>query len=409
MITSDYRPVLKQQIEIFQAEHEGKQMILLKDAEGLTEKTLLMPAETVVLLELFNGKNSVRDIQSTILRTTGELVSESEITDFIKQLEDSYFLEGEKTNELRRKIYEEFKKSNVRKAIHKGLSYPDNILELSVFMSRFLRIDEKIIPNSRSYGLIVPHIDILRGGRVYSNGYGRLLNSEIPDVVIAFGTSHRGGNSPLIMTKKSYETPYGNIETDIELYMKFKEVLWYEPDDEEILHKNEHSLEFQALWLKYIWREKTPKWLPILTSNYERFAVDIPPSSIENIERMFRDVEKIISELSRNKRVMVIAAADFSHIGPRFGDEINITQEIKAEIERKDKEKISHILNLDPDGFYISVISEKNSSKICGLSSIYAALRAIKSIEGDKKPTLLDYAQADDPFGGFVSFASIVF
>ena len=409
MITSDYKPALKQEIEILPAEHNGRDMILIRDTEGLSNKTLIMPAETIVLLQFFNGSNTIRDIQSKLLKISGELINEAEIIDFVRQIDEANLLENEKTQEMRRKIYEEFRKSSVREAIHKGLSYPENILELTSFMSRFLKKEETNLPLKTYVGLIAPHIDLIRGGRVYAAGYKELLKSNPADVIIAFGTSHKGGNSPLILTKKAYETPYGNIDVDMDVYNRFSEILWYEADEEEYYHKNEHSLEFQALWLKYIWREKTPKWLPILTGAFERFATDIPPSKIETVEKMFQDIESLIKEISKNKRIMVVVGADFSHVGPRFGDDIEITPDVKSEIEKKDKEKINHILNLDPDGFYLSVISEKNETKICGLSAIYAALRVIRAINPDVKPHLLDYAIASDPFGGLVSFASIIF
>ena len=34
--------------------------------------------------------------------------------------------------------------------------------------------------------------------------------------------------------------------------------------------------EFQALWLRYLWREKTPAWVPICSS-FERWASDTAP------------------------------------------------------------------------------------------------------------------------------------
>lgn len=409
MITSDYRPLLKQGVEILPAEHEGNKIIILKDNEGITNKTLVMPIESLAILQFFNGSNTIKDIQSTILKMTGELISEADIINFVKQLDEANFLENEKLAELRKKIYEDFKKETIRKSIHKGLSYPQNLLELTSFLSKFLRKDETILPSKNALGLIVPHIDIIRGGRVYASGYGELLNSFKPDIIIAFGTSHKGGNSPLILTKKDYETPYGNIETDKELFEKFREILWYEPDDEEFLHKDEHSLEFQALWLKYIWRENTPKWLPILVSNFERFASDITPSQIDTVEAMFRNIENLLKEISKNKKIMIIAGVDLSHVGPRFGDDIEINPLIKSAIETKDKEKIDYILNLDYDGFYKAVISNENETNICSVSPLYAAMRSIKAISPQSKGKLLDYAQADDPFGGFVSFASIIF
>jgi AmmeMemoRadiSam system protein B len=70
-------------------------------------------------------------------------------------------------------------------------------------------------------GAIAPHLDFKRGGRVYSSTYSKLYHSSKPDLIIAFGTSHRSGNSPFIMTEKNYETPYGDVETDREVYNRF--------------------------------------------------------------------------------------------------------------------------------------------------------------------------------------------
>jgi AmmeMemoRadiSam system protein B len=410
MITSDYKPILKRGVEILPAKDKERELILLKDNEGITNQVLVMPVETITLIQFFDGQNSIKDIQNQILKLTNHLVSEYEIIEFVKQLEQANFLENEKVNEIRKKLYEEFKNSSVRKAIHKGLSYPENILELSSFMSKFLKIEEIKFPTQTIIGAISPHIDLIRGGSVYAKTYSELQKSVIPDIVIAFGVSHKGGVSPFIFTKKEYETPYGNIQVDNDLYMRFKEVLWYEPDEEEFFHKDEHSLEFQALWLKYIWRDKTPKWLPILVTDFERFCEKNPPSKIEYIEKFFSSAEIILKELlNQNKKVLILAGVDFSHVGPRFGDDIEITPEIKKTIEEYDKKILNLALELKADEFFLSVVETENETNICGLSATYSALRFIKSINQNAKGKLLDYSQADDPFGGFVSFASMVF
>jgi len=410
MITSDYKPILKRGVEILPAKDKERELILLKDNEGITNQVLVMPVETIALIQFFDGQNSIKDIQNQILKLTNHLVSEYEIIEFVKQLEQANFLENEKVNEIRKKLYEEFKNSSVRKAIHKEVSYPENILELSSFMAKFLKIEEIKFPTQTIIGAISPHIDLIRGGSVYAKTYSELQKSVIPDIVIAFGVSHKGGVSPFIFTKKEYETPYGNIQVDNDLYMKFKEVLWYEPDEEDFFHKDEHSLELQALWLKYIWRDKTPKWLPILVTDFERFCEKNPPSKIEYIEKFFSSAEIILKELlNQNKKVLILAGVDFSHVGPRFGDDIEITPEIKKTIEEYDKKILNLALELKADEFFLSVAETENETNICGLSATYSALRFIKSINPNAKGKFLDYSQADDPFGGFVSFASMVF
>ncbi|MBP7795770.1 MAG: AmmeMemoRadiSam system protein B [Elusimicrobiales bacterium] len=412
MIDINYKPVLKRETEILPAMDEKKQMslIVLRDKEGITNKNLAMPAELLLILQMFDGSNSIKEIQSNIMKQTNVLLPESELIHLAEELDNALFLENEKTAAVRISLIDDFKKATTRKPCHCGISYPDNTLELTSFISGLYKIEKdiSITPNTLS-GAISPHIDFRRGGRVYSSTYSKLHQLSKPDTIIALGTSHRGGNSPFIMTRKNYETPYGEIETDKDLYQKFKDILWYEPDEEEYYHKNEHSLEFQAIWIKYIWRENTPKWLPVLTSRFERFATDITPSKIDSIEKMFKSIERLVSEISKDKKILIIAGADLSHVGPRFGDDINITPQLKSDIEKKDREKIEYILKLDYDGFYSAVMKDKNSTRICGLSPIYSSLRLVKAIKPESKPELLDYAQADDPFGGFVSFASIVF
>jgi len=410
MITSDYKPILKRGVEILPAKAQDKEVILLKDNEGITNQVLVMPVEMMALIQFFDGQNSIKDIQNHILKLTNQLVSEYEIIEFVKHLEKANFLENEQVNEIRKKIYEEFKNSNIRKAIHKGLSYPENILELSSFMGKFLKIEDIKFPAQKLIGAISPHIDIIRGGNVYSKTYSELQKSIIPDVIISFGVSHKGGVSPFIFTKKEYETPYGNIAIDNDLYMKFKEALWYEADEEEFFHKDEHSLEFQSLWLKYIWRDKTPKWLPVLVTDFERFCEKNPPSKIEYIEKFFNSADIILKELvNRNKKVLILAGVDFSHIGPRFGDDIEINDEVKKKIEVYDKRILNLAAELKADEFFAAVSQNDNETKICGLSATYSALRFIKSINPNAKGKLLDYSHSDDPLGGFVSFASMIF
>jgi AmmeMemoRadiSam system protein B len=108
---------------------------------------------------------------------------------------------------------------------------------------------------------------------------------------------------------------------------------------------------------------------------------------------------------------MILAGVDLSHVGPRFGDQEDVTPERKKLIEGKDRATLELALQLKPDDFYRSVVSDGNKRKVCGLSALYTALRLIKALAGDAPGAgkLLAYGQADDPAGGVVSFAGAVF
>jgi AmmeMemoRadiSam system protein B len=213
------------------------------------------------------------------------------------------------------------------------------------------------------------------------------------------------------MTRKDYETPYGPMQTGPDLYEDIRNQLWYDPADDEWVHRKEHSLEYQALWLKFLWREKTPPWVPILTSSFERFSSDKAPSSVATVEDALTKIGAKLAERAKSQRILVLAAVDLAHVGPKFGDDLEPNQELGDKIEAADRKTLERATALDADGFYLSGIGEGGWRKLCGLSALYTSLRWIKALSGGKpaEGTLLSYGQAPDPMGGIVSFASAVF
>ncbi|MDD5630061.1 MAG: AmmeMemoRadiSam system protein B, partial [Elusimicrobia bacterium] len=261
-------------------------------------------------------------------------------------------------------------------------------------------------------GLVAPHIDFERGGPLYARSYQALSESRPPDAVVALGVAHMSPNSPWVMTPKAFATPYGEVALHRELYDELRSALWYDPRDDEWVHRNEHSLELQAVWLRYLWREKTPPWVPILVSSFERFASDQAPSKVETVEGALTKMGEALRRRARKgERIMVLAGVDLSHVGPRFGDQKAVTPEAKKLAETADRAALEQALRLKADDFYLSVVAGGNPRKVCGLSALYTALRLIQALAGDSpaEGRLLAYSQADDPAGGFVSFASAIF
>ena len=99
---------------------------------------------------------------------------------------------------------------------------------------------------------------------------------------------------------------------------------------------------------------------------------------------------------------------DLAHVGPRFGDEIDLNPALEKRIEDEDRKSLAHALKLEADPFYLSVVADGHWRKVCGLSATYTALRWLKLL-GAPEGRLLTYGQAPDPSGGIVSFASLIF
>jgi len=412
-------PALRQALEAVPVQEKGQPLFLLRDLEDIATQAVALSPAGLALATCFDGKRSAAEVAALLAKHTGHLLKTEEVIGLAQDLEKSLLLETPQADERRRKILQEFRDAPVRKASAAGRSYPGEALKLSKHLGRFFK-DPKgpgrefaSAPAAPApLGLFVPHIDFARGGPVYAWAYQALSESRPPDAVVALGVAHMSPNSPWVMTPKDFATPYGDVPLHRELYDDIRSTLWYDPRDEEWVHRSEHSLELQAVWLRYLWRDQTPPWVPILVSSFERFAADQPPSRIGTVEgALLKMGEALRRRASRGERILILAGVDLSHVGPRFGDQEDVTAEAKKLIEEKDRATLEHALRLKADDFYLSVVSEGNQRKVCGLSALYTALRLIKALAGDASGAgkLLAYDQADDPAGGVVSFASGVF
>ena len=100
----------------------------------------------------------------------------------------------------------------------------------------------------------------------------------------------------------------------------------------------------------------------------------------------------------------LVAGADLAHVGPRFGDAEPVSADDLERIGREDREMLATVEAADAGAFFESVARDDDRRRICGLSPIYALLRAL----GGGRGALRRYAQWPDP-QGVVTFASVIF
>ena len=118
--------------------------------------------------------------------------------------------------------------------------------------------------------------------------------------------------------------------------------------DEEA-HRYEHSTEYPAVILQYLFKGQT-KILPILVGSfYDCMVNKTLPSEQEKINKFIRTLQKVLK--NSNKKVVYLASVDFSHIGMKFGNEFDALEKLE-ECKKEDLESIRLIENLDVDGFF---------------------------------------------------------
>jgi len=403
------RPKLRN-IEAFPVEAQGRELICLRDPSGLSEEVLFLTPETFSVIALFDGRHSLLDIQETVMRRYGELLYRERLLQLVEELDQHLFLESPRFEAHKKEVEEAFKRSPVRRAAHAGRSYEADPQKLREQLQSYFTSPQgpgEAPGSSRARtlkGAIIPHIDFHRGGFCYAWAYKALLDSSCDaELFIILGTAHALMEGVFALTGKDFETPLGVVETD-RAFLRLVEKR-YEGDlyRGELAHRFEHSVEFQAVFLQYLFGGRPFKIAPILCGSFhELIQSGEDPSSSPEVAGFLRALEGAIEEHGRKS--FLIASADLAHVGSRFGDPFPVTPALLERIAREDLAMLRYVERVNAKGFFRSVQEGKDWRRICGLSPIYTLLCLVRAEEG----TLLKYGQWPDRTGT-VTFASLVF
>lgn len=387
-------------------------MLCLLDPQDISGKVLYLPAPLYFIVSLFDGCHSILDIQAEYMRRFGEFLFTEKIEKIIGELDENLFLEGDRFREALKRKEEHFREAPVREPVFAGKSYEANAERLKAQLSGYFSGPEGPgLPSGERdgnglKGVIAPHIDFQRGGACYAFAHRKIWGRGQPSCFIIFGTAHTLMAQPFSLTRKDFSTPLGILNVDQELVDSIQSRCPYDLFQEEGIHRSEHSIEFQSVFLRYLFPEPEPLWIvPILTGSFHeevrsgRSPIETPP-----FRQFIEALEESIVFLGRE--ACYIASADLAHMGLQFGDREGVDEYRLRVLEAEDREMLGHTEKTDGEEFFSSVARERDERRICGLPAIYAMLKAMKAREGK----LLNYGQAFTPeTQSVVSFASMAF
>jgi AmmeMemoRadiSam system protein B len=255
---------------------------------------------------------------------------------------------------------------------------------------------------SRLAGLIVPHIDFERGGPCYAWGYREAEGAAEPDRWLVLGTVHAATTQPFVLTTKHFETPLGAVEADRDFLDGLLPVLGSAYLADEFAHRAEHSIEFQAVFLRHRTAPERPvRIVPVLCGSLRRYVEEKrSPADAPEVEGFLAALRHALA--TAGGKTMVVVSADLAHVGPRFGDRDPMTPGRLRELAEEDQALLRLVEAGDAEAFFRAVMQERDRRRICGLPAIYAALRLLEGARG----RLLRYGQWPDA-SGTVSFAAM--
>lgn len=350
-------------VEAFPTEVDGRQVLCLRDPTHYTEAVLFVPLAALDIIRYFDGNHSILDIQAGYVRRHGKLLFREEVEEIITTLDEHYFLESHRFARHHIALEEGFRQARTRPAFLAGRSYPSEPGELRQTLHQILEqsagpASTPGAPSGPIRALIAPHIDFVRGGVGYAWAYRGLEERTDAEVFVIFGTAHAGTTRPYGACGKDFETPLGTVRTDLDLLQELRRRSPSVLSVDDIVHRTEHSIEFQVIFLQNLVGAMRPiRILPILCGSFHEWLLaGTLPSDDPEVQSFLEALRDLLD--TQEKPVCLIAGADLTHMGARFGDPDPITPGILRWIEDQDRQMLEPVVADDPEGFFRFVSRE---------------------------------------------------
>lgn len=402
-------PTLRSIETIFVQDRARGRVLMLRDTEGIAPSAIVVPPHFAPIIARFDGRHTPAQIAAEVSRSSPEPVTRALVEQLAAELDDAYLMETPRFQARRRAVVRAFTESPVREASHAGGAYHDDPDKLVRYIeAECLARAPGRGKNGAVVGLCSPHMDLWRAPVGYGHAYRALaegLREEV-DTFVLLGTSHAAMDRPFAACAKTFATPLGTLAPDLEAIAALTSASRFDLRADEYLHKGEHSLEFQAVFLRHALGERasSARIVPILCGLGDAQSRGRDPSHDAAAESFIEALQRLVEE--RAGRVLVIAGADLAHMGPRFGDARPLDDRGRDRLRARDEESIDLALSRDASGFFRQVASDLNTRRVCGLGPIYTMLRVLPTSRGAG----LHYEQHVDPDeGSIVSHAAIAF
>ncbi|MDA8159457.1 MAG: AmmeMemoRadiSam system protein B [Desulfobacteraceae bacterium] len=258
-----------------------------------------------------------------------------------------------------------------------GQFYPQDPDELRALVAR-LTPEPGAGKRLTALAVVSPHAGYVYSGRVAAETFSRV---EVPETAVILGPNHHGQGQPAaIMTQGGWRMPGGDIAIDQTLaaaIMRGSTLLRDDPS----AHTREHSLEVQVPFLQH---HGARKLVPICLSflNYPQ------------CQELGLALAQAIAASAGP--ALLVASTDMSHYEPREA------------ATRKDGLALRHLLALDPEGLYQTVLGQRIS--MCGIIPTTVALLAAIRL-GARQAELIRYTDSGETSGDtrqVVGYAGVV-
>jgi AmmeMemoRadiSam system protein B len=388
-----------------------RELLLVSDPLGVVRQQPVLSIESLPMLQLLDGSTSLADITAAVMRENKDLRVASMVREFVAQLDAMLLLDSPRFQRALQALRDAYHPLEIRPAALEGVSYPADREELEAFLDghfvsattmREQASQPAAAPTSLPRAILAPHLDPRRAGPVIARAFLE-IGAEVatPLRIVVLGTGHSLLTDSFALTRKHFETPLGKATCDTTFVDCVASRLGEAAYRGELAHRDEHSIEFQVLYLQHRLRGRPFTIVPILCGGFHALLDDqITPRESPEFEALIEAVHDAQRQLGG--RTVYVAGVDLSHVGPRFGDP-PIDERVKQETEAIDRAALDAAMRGDADSWFGAIAAEDDRTRICGFAPTYALLRLADLRDG----RLLRYEQSDETDGSAVTMAAV--
>src|SRR5207302_6654641 len=288
---ADHRPYFRPHVQRFQDPRDPHHGYLVGGLRQQPEP-LRLPLQEFLWLQWFDGRRTLRDIQSSAMRQIGGyLIPLDRFADLARRLEAALLLDGPR---WRQRV-----EHPVREPVCIGCYDADPDVLRNQMADLFTRpsgpgLPRPPQPDCRLRAALVPHIDYPRGGVSYAWGFKEVFERASASLFVIIGTSHYSGHR-FTLTRKNFKTPLGVVPTDQDyidrLVRHYGDGLF---DGELQAHLPEHSIELEVVFLQWYYAGRRPiRIVPLVVGSFhDATLLGVAPTVFDEIERMIQALKR---------------------------------------------------------------------------------------------------------------------
>jgi AmmeMemoRadiSam system protein B len=388
-----------------------RDLILVNDPLGVLPAPVALRMESLDLLQLLDGRTSLADLSAAVVRASKDIRAGAYVKQFIAELDRMLLLESPRFEEAYRTLREDYHRLEIRQAVFWGLSYPEAPEEVAKFVDGHFAAAEamrdaagepRAAADAVPKALLAPHLDPRRAGPLMARAWLEVgAAAPEPLRIVVLGVGHTLWGDRVALTRKDFETPFGPVPCDTAfvdaIAARLGDAAWHG----ELAHRDEHSIEFQALYLRRRLGQRRVSIVPILIGGFhDLLDHDVPPREDLALDTLISAVRDAAATLGGT--TLYVASVDLAHVGPRFGDP-ELDDRTLAELSTFDHQALERARRGDAEAWNEHIVANDDAYRICGWGATYTLLRMAEPGAG----RLLGYEQSREENGSVVSVGTI--